>query len=87
MSYRRAWLLLDSLNHAFGERVVSSSIGGRHGGGATLTPFGRSLMLAYRRFESMMQRQAERQFGSLAVRVDQGHKPRKAQPRMRLSAL
>jgi molybdate transport system regulatory protein len=86
MSYRRAWLLLDSLNNSFEERVVSSSIGGRHGGGAELTPFGRSLILAYRRFESSMQRQAERHFRSLAVRLDQGHKPPRTQPKVRLSA-
>lgn len=86
MSYRRAWLLLDSLNNSFEERVVSSSIGGRRGGGAELTAFGRSLILAYRRFESMMQRQAVRHFRSLHVRKDQGHKPPKALPKVRLSA-
>ena len=86
MSYRRAWLLLDSLNNSFEERVVSSSIGGHHGGGAELTAFGRSLILAYRRFELMMQRQAERHFRSLAVRLDLGSKPPKTQPKVRLSA-
>ncbi len=37
MSYRRAWLLLDSLNSSFREPVVSTSIGGKAGGGAWLT--------------------------------------------------
>lgn len=74
------------LNNYFEERVVSSSIGGRRGGGAALTPFGRSLILAYRRFESKMQRQAERDFRSLAVRLDQGENPPKAHPKLRLSA-
>ena len=87
MSYRRAWLLLDSLNNSFEERVASSSIGGRHGGGAELTPFGRSLVLAYRRFELMMQRQARRQFRSVAVRLGQAHKPPKTLPKVRLSAM
>ncbi|MGH8326731.1 MAG: winged helix-turn-helix domain-containing protein, partial [Steroidobacteraceae bacterium] len=43
MSYRRAWLLLDDLNHALPEPVTTASIGGAGGGGATLTPFGRKL--------------------------------------------
>jgi molybdate transport system regulatory protein len=87
MSYRRAWLLLDSLNNSFDDRVVSSSIGGRHGGGAELTPFGRSLILAYRRFEMRIQREAERHFKSLAVRLDQEHKPLETRSKVRLSAL
>ncbi len=40
MSYRRAWLLLESLNASFRERVAVSSRGGRGGGGMRLTAFG-----------------------------------------------
>ena len=40
MSYRRAWLLVDDLNHCFDEPVVLAQHGGRAGGGAALTPFG-----------------------------------------------
>src|SRR5437016_3820149 len=40
MSYKRAWLLLDSMNQAFTELVVTAASGGAGGGGATLTPFG-----------------------------------------------
>jgi molybdate transport system regulatory protein len=40
MSYKRAWPLLDSMNQAFTEPVVSAAPGGAGGGGATLTPFG-----------------------------------------------
>jgi molybdate transport system regulatory protein len=87
MSYRRAWLLLDSLNSSFEERVVASSIGGRDGGGAKLTPFGRSLILAYRRFELIMQRRAERHFRPLAVRLGEGRKPPGTKAKLRLSAL
>ena len=39
MSYRRAWLLLDDLNHALTEPVTTASVGGAGGGGARLTPF------------------------------------------------
>jgi molybdate transport system regulatory protein len=40
MSYKRAWLLLDSMNQAFTELVVTAAPGGAGGGGATLTAFG-----------------------------------------------
>ncbi|MGB6450720.1 MAG: hypothetical protein WBE92_08215, partial [Steroidobacteraceae bacterium] len=51
MSYRRAWLLLDDLNHALGEPVTTMSVGGAGGGGAELTLFGRKLIAAYRDVE------------------------------------
>ena len=40
MSYRRAWLLLEDLNTSFQQPVAQMSVGGRGGGGASLTPFG-----------------------------------------------
>jgi molybdate transport system regulatory protein len=49
MSYKRAWLLLDSTNQAFIEAVVTAAPGGSGGGGATLTPFGVEVLERYRR--------------------------------------
>src|SRR5258708_39702454 len=40
ISYKRAWLLLDSMNQAFTGPVVTAAPGGAGGGAATLTPFG-----------------------------------------------
>lgn len=51
MSYRRAWLLVDELNRAFVDPVVTAQPGGRSGGGATLTPFGARLVACYRELE------------------------------------
>lgn len=48
MSYRRAWLLLKSLNEAFKDEVVATKHGGNKGGGAHLTTFGRTLLGRYR---------------------------------------
>src|SRR6478672_9366069 len=48
MSYKRAWLLLDSMNQAFTELVVRAAPGGAGGGGATLTPFGAEVLERYR---------------------------------------
>ena len=51
MSYKRAWLLLDSMNQAFTEPVVTAAPGGTGGGGATLTPFGAEVLECYRRID------------------------------------
>ncbi len=51
MSYRRAWLLADELNRSFVEPVVAAQPGGRSGGGASLTPFGKRLVACYREIE------------------------------------
>jgi len=52
MSYRRAWLLLDELNHTFQRPVAIAAHGGRSGGGATLTAFGKRLVDGYRKMET-----------------------------------
>ncbi len=51
MSYRRAWLLLDQVNHALRQPAVDSAKGGPHGGGSTLTSAGRELIGLYRTIE------------------------------------
>lgn len=51
LSYRRAWLLLDDLNKSFLQPVATSAIGGKRGGGVTLTDFGRQLAKSYRALE------------------------------------
>jgi molybdate transport system regulatory protein len=52
MSYRRAWLLIDDLNHCFRETVVRAKSGGSQGGGAALTEFGAGLVHDYRTIET-----------------------------------
>lgn len=51
MSYRRAWLHIDSMNKCFRDPVVDAKLGGRHGGGARLTPFGTEVVRRYRQME------------------------------------
>lgn len=51
MSYRRAWQLVEALNADFREAVVETAIGGRRGGGARVTAFGRELAASYRAME------------------------------------
>jgi molybdate transport system regulatory protein len=52
MSYRRAWLLIDDLNHMFKMPLVDAQPGGAKGGGAELTPLGREVVAHYRAVES-----------------------------------
>ena len=52
MSYKRAWMLVETLNAMFREPVVASTRGGSQGGGAVLTDTGRRLLQLYRRFEA-----------------------------------
>lgn len=51
MSYRRAWQLVEALNKSFNQPVVLTAVGGRRGGGASVTAFGRQLVRDYRRME------------------------------------
>jgi molybdate transport system regulatory protein len=55
MSYRRAWLLVDSVNRCFRQPVVASQAGGAHGGGASLTELGHMVVGHYRAVESAAQ--------------------------------
>ena len=52
MSYKRAWLLVEDMNRAFGAPVVDGARGGSGGGGATLTDLGTQVLHHYRAFEA-----------------------------------
>lgn len=55
MSYRRAWMLVDELNHMFREPLVEAQPGGAHGGGARLTGAGSDVARCYREIESSVE--------------------------------
>jgi molybdate transport system regulatory protein len=48
MSYRRAWLLVDTMNRCWSEPLVATTPGGAVKGGARVTPFGRAVLERYR---------------------------------------
>jgi molybdate transport system regulatory protein len=52
MSYRRAWLLVDEINHIFREPLVQAQMGGSGGGGAVITRLGREVAGRYRAVEA-----------------------------------
>ena len=52
MSYRRAWQLVEALNKSFNEPVVLTAVGGKRGGGAVVTDFGKRLVKQYHGMEA-----------------------------------
>jgi molybdate transport system regulatory protein len=88
MSYRRAWLLVDSLNRCFREPLVASHTGGAHGGGANLTPAGASVVRHYRAVEAAAQAAGGVHLDALksaladraATDTDPAHKPLQPPP-------
>lgn len=54
MSYRRAWLLVDTMNRCFASPLVISTAGGKQGGGAHLSPLGIEVLKDYRTMEAEM---------------------------------
>lgn len=48
MSYKRAWLLVDTMNQSFRTPLVEASKGGPGGGGAVVTPLGEQILNEYR---------------------------------------
>lgn len=53
MSYKRAWLLVESMNDCFEQPVVTARRGGSSRGGAALTETGRNVLLRYRRMQAL----------------------------------
>jgi len=72
MSYRRAWLLVDSLNQAFAEQIVVTRPGGRANKRADLTPFGREVIRRFRSMEAAARKVIARDLRELenAIKAD-----------------
>ena len=69
MSYRQAWDLVNQLNSAFLEPVVTSQTGGNGGGGAALTPFGHQLVGHYRAVATAAGRAARAEIAALTAQL------------------
>ncbi|MBI3480493.1 MAG: TOBE domain-containing protein [Nitrosomonadales bacterium] len=51
MSYKAAWEAVEAINNLSEQALVERKAGGQHGGGTTLTTYGRRVVGAYRRLE------------------------------------
>lgn len=56
LSYRRAWQMVDMLNRCFKKPLIESTLGGRRGGGAVVTPAGLEVLKRYRAFTKALSR-------------------------------
>lgn len=52
MSYRQAWQMVNEMNESAPEIVVEKSLGGKGGGGATLTKAGEQAIEQFHEFEN-----------------------------------
>ena len=52
MSYRRAWLLVDTMNQCFERPLVETATGGSRGGGAQITKLGKEVLRRYREMDA-----------------------------------
>lgn len=64
MSYRRAWILVDTMNSCFKTALVDTAKGGADGGGARLTPLGKKVLTRYRSLATSV----ERSFSSMLAK-------------------
>ena len=76
MSYKRAWDLVDEINRICRQAAVERQTGGKNGGGAVLTPFGRSLVARYRKIERTATTAARKELQ--ALRSDIGRAKKRA---------
>jgi molybdate transport system regulatory protein len=56
LSYKAAWDAIDTMNNLAGKPVVATAVGGKGGGGATLTRRGHELLATYRAVEAENER-------------------------------
>ena len=61
MSYRRAWLLVETMNQCFCEPLVISTKGGKHGGGAQLSTLGEQVLALFRQMLAQIQQHTQTQ--------------------------
>lgn len=62
MSYRRAWLLVDTMNRCFRQPLVETVAGGSKGGGACITEAGKAILLHYRNMQRVSENAAQADF-------------------------
>ncbi len=62
LPYRRAWEKVQEMEKALGVKVVETAVGGKHGGGARLTPAGRRAVEQFHQFASGFEAEVTRRY-------------------------
>ena len=65
MSYRRAWLLVETMNSCFVSPLIETATGGRAGGGAQLTAEGAKVLEGYQAMLLEVEQLAQQHLGKL----------------------
>jgi molybdate transport system regulatory protein len=66
LSYKAAWDAVDAMNNLADTALVERSVGGKHGGGTSLTDYGRKVIAMYRAVEQEYQAALDRLASRLA---------------------
>jgi molybdate transport system regulatory protein len=74
MSYRRAWLLVDAMNHTFHGSLVATRLGGTSEGRARLTPLGQEVLRLYREIGQLARQVADSRITRLEQLIADGAK-------------
>ena len=80
MAYSKAWRIVHTAEESFGCKLLSSTVGGAHGGGAILTPEGTQLLEAYNAYLADVEAYARRQFPELLRHPPQAKPKSPAEP-------
>ena len=62
MAYSKAWLIIRTAEDVFGCKLLDSTIGGQHGGGAVLTSEAERLLGVYRAYQADVEAYARGRF-------------------------
>ncbi|HFC98799.1 MAG TPA: LysR family transcriptional regulator [Thermosulfurimonas dismutans] len=65
MSYKHAWDLVESMNRQAGKPLVETTVGGKGGGGARLTPEGEKWLALFRKLLKHLETFLEKETGLL----------------------
>ena len=77
MSYRHAWMLVDSLNQAFVQAVVATRAGGKADKRAELTPFGHEVIHRFRVMQAAARKVVARDRRALEDAIKADSEPRR----------
>jgi molybdate transport system regulatory protein len=75
MSYRRSWLLVDTMNRCWTKPLVETTAGGGKGKGARLTPLGREVLKGYRALEASLMQASGEPFKTLTAKLLSAPRP------------
>ncbi len=62
MAYSKAWTIVRRCEEHLGQKLLESTTGGKHGGGAAVTKEGKALLQAYRHYCVRLREEALRLF-------------------------